>query len=334
VEDVLVFEEGEDHKTVDIQIKVSKGHSLEGDEGFKVLLSDPSPGVKFDENRNGYPDNAICDVIIMSAGQGGIGRCCRNLFNSDKCAGHMRDWFQQFVDAFYCNGSPEDQAGAGATDWFLHGLNLFWKFGFAFVPPPKIAGGWVCFCAALGMIGIVTAFVGDMATLLGCCVGIPGDITAITLVALGTSLPDTFASKLAAQQDENADNSIGNVTGSNCVNVFLGLGLPWTIAALYWGGQGVTPEWLAKRYKDETFDVLFRPEYPEGGFIVPSGSLGFSVSVFIMCATSCIGLLIFRRFRYGGELGGPQSAQNRDSGILCFLWVVYIALSCAYSLTS
>ena len=52
-------------------------------------------------------------------------------------------------------------------------------------------------------------------------------------MALGTSLPDTFASKAAAVGEKCADNAIGNVTGSNSVNVFLGLGLPWTIAAIY-----------------------------------------------------------------------------------------------------
>ena len=52
-------------------------------------------------------------------------------------------------------------------------------------------------------------------------------------MALGTSLPDTFASKAAAVGEKTADNAIGNVTGSNSVNVFLGLGLPWTIAAIY-----------------------------------------------------------------------------------------------------
>jgi Ca2+/Na+ antiporter len=51
---------------------------------------------------------------------------------------------------------------------------------------------------------------------------------------MGTSLPDTFASKIAAKNEKTADNAIGNVTGSNSVNVFLGLGLPWVIAAIYW----------------------------------------------------------------------------------------------------
>lgn len=35
-------------------------------------------------------------------------------------------------------------------------------------------------------------------------------------------------------QERHADNCIGNVTGSNSVNVFLGLGMPWLIAAIYW----------------------------------------------------------------------------------------------------
>ena len=57
--------------------------------------------------------------------------------------------------------------------------------------------------------------------------------SAITFVALGTSLPDTFAYKAAAMQEKYADNAIGNVTGSNSVNVFLGLGIPWLLAAIY-----------------------------------------------------------------------------------------------------
>ena len=53
----------------------------------------------------------------------------------------------------------------------------------------------------------------------------------------GTSLPDTFASRKAAMDEKSADNAIGNVTGSNGVNVFLGLGLPWVVASIYWTVQ-------------------------------------------------------------------------------------------------
>ena len=61
-------------------------------------------------------------------------------------------------------------------------------------------------------------------------------------------LPDTFASKTAAIEDDTADNSVGNVTGSNAVNVFLGIGIAWTIAAIYWESQGLTFDVPVGRY--------------------------------------------------------------------------------------
>ena len=39
-------------------------------------------------------------------------------------------------------------------------------------------------------------------------------------------------------KDDDADASVGNVTGSNCVNVFLGIGLPWMLCSFYWLGMG------------------------------------------------------------------------------------------------
>ena len=38
-------------------------------------------------------------------------------------------------------------------------------------------------------------------------------------------------------QEKYADNSIGNVTGSNSVNVFMGLGVSWVIASIYWSAE-------------------------------------------------------------------------------------------------
>jgi Ca2+/Na+ antiporter len=101
------------------------------------------------------------------------------------------------------------------------------------IPPPNYGKGWYAFGVALAVIGLVTMFVGEVATIFGCVVGLKPSVTAITFVALGTSLPDTFASKTAAQTSEYADAAISNVTGSNCVNVFLGLGLPWVILSMY-----------------------------------------------------------------------------------------------------
>lgn len=115
---------------------------------------------------------------------------------------------------------------------------------------------------------------------------------------------DTFASKVAAIQDQYADASIGNVTGSNAVNVFLGIGVAWTIAALYWHGKG-------------------KP------FLVKPGSLAFSVTLFTALCVVCVSVLMYRRRLSvaGGELGGPRTCKRFTSLFFFSLWLIYILLA-------
>lgn len=337
-EGTVDFENGETFQSILVPILRNEYHELEGNERFQVVLCEPSPGVKLAGTVDESGTRAFCDVIIkgnppknikylrnrhVSMMRGLIAKCT----NTDVLRKHLAEWQDQWFAAFFCNGGPMEQSEAGLMEWIIHAAALPWKVLFAAVPPPCFLGGWLCFVGALIMIGLVTVMVGELARLLGCVIGIGDDITAITLVALGTSLPDTVASKLAAQQDPTADNSIGNVTGSNSVNVFLGLGLPWTIAAVYWDTLGPTDDWKAHLYQGQTYWDIYRDEYPAGGFLVPAGSLAFSVAVFTTCALSCILLLGFRRLRYGGELGGPRVAQIRDAAILLLLWAGYVASS-------
>ncbi len=53
-------------------------------------------------------------------------------------------------------------------------------------------GGWACFIASIVGIGILTAVVGDFASHFGCTVGLKDSVTAISLVALGTSIPGLY----------------------------------------------------------------------------------------------------------------------------------------------
>ena len=101
------------------------------------------------------------------------------------------------------------------------------------VPPIHIWGGWLTFFVSLVVIGLLTALIGDLATIFGCLIGLDDTVTAITFVALGTSLPDLFASRAAAINEKFADSAIGNITGSNSINVFLGFGLPWIFGSIY-----------------------------------------------------------------------------------------------------
>ena len=38
-------------------------------------------------------------------------------------------------------------------------------------------GGWLCFFCSLGMIGLLTAVVGDLASIFGCLVGLKDSVT-------------------------------------------------------------------------------------------------------------------------------------------------------------
>lgn len=217
-------------------------------------------------------------------------------------------WKEQFTDALTVSGSGDDDDSDEPTtptygDYMMHYLTIFWKLLFAIVPPTDIWGGWACFVASIVMIGVLTMVIGDVASHFGCTIGLADSVVAITFVALGTSLPDTFASKVAAVGDEYADSSIGNVTGSNSVNVFLGLGVAWSIAAIAKAARGVK-------------------------FIVPAGNLGFSVVIFCVTAVTAIAVMMLRRSkRVGGELGGAKSYKLPTSLFFCFLWIFYIVMS-------
>ncbi|XP_069036330.1 solute carrier family 8 member 4a [Lepisosteus oculatus] len=219
-------------------------------------------------------------------------------------------WREQFVSAVTVSAGDDDEEESGEErlpscfDYIMHFLTVFWKVLFAFVPPTEYWNGWACFLVSISLIGVLTAVTGDLASHFGCTVGLKDSVTAVVFVALGTSVPDTFASKVAAIQDQYADASIGNVTGSNAVNVFLGIGVAWTIAAVYWRAQG----------KD---------------FRVDPGSLAFTVTLFTIFAFVNVTVLMYRRRASvaGGELGGPRTAKLLTTLLFLFLWLLYILLA-------
>nr|XP_036291023.1 sodium/calcium exchanger 1 isoform X12 [Pipistrellus kuhlii]KAF6329329.1 solute carrier family 8 member A1 [Pipistrellus kuhlii] len=219
-------------------------------------------------------------------------------------------WREQFIEAITVSaGEDDDDDECGEEklpscfDYVMHFLTVFWKVLFAFVPPTEYWNGWACFIVSIIMIGVLTAFIGDLASHFGCTIGLKDSVTAVVFVALGTSVPDTFASKVAATQDQYADASIGNVTGSNAVNVFLGIGVAWSIAAIYHAANGEQ-------------------------FKVSPGTLAFSVTLFTIFAFINVGVLLYRRRpEIGGELGGPRTAKLLTSSLFVLLWLLYIFFS-------
>lgn len=85
----------------------------------------------------------------------------------------------------------------------------------------------------IGLVGVVLGgkLVVDNAVSIAQLMGISASLIGLTIVALGTSLPELVTSIVAALK-KNADIAVGNVVGSNIFNVFLILGVSSVINPL------------------------------------------------------------------------------------------------------
>ncbi|CEF61835.1 Sodium/calcium exchanger 2 [Strongyloides ratti] len=305
----LIFDDGQTKAFINIDI--INDDEYEKSEDFFIYLEEP---VSLDGNtgpvEEGEPDGSPqlgeitrCKIVITEDKEfkSFVDKMITSA-NTSLLVG-TSSWKQQFSEIF----EVEDSDGDGTIstkEKCLHYFSLPWKAMFALIPPTEYYNGWLCFFVSIVVIGILTAIIGDVASHFGCTIGLKDSVTAVSLVALGTSIPDTFASKTAAIQDKYADSSIGNVTGSNAVNVFLGIGIAWAIAAFYHSRNGTQ-------------------------FKVNAGSLAFSVTLFVIGSSICIGLLMYRRSRknIGGELGGPAKTKIISGCIFIAVWLMYLTLS-------
>ncbi|XP_071116380.1 sodium/calcium exchanger 2-like isoform X4 [Haliotis cracherodii] len=284
------FSHAETSKTISVDVNKDTKHAI----NFIIALRNPSLGARI-----GMRSATVCHI------------------NKDELVERIADvmedeyeepqtWGGQFRNAMTVGGSTDDDGNDVPPKWFdyfMHFFTFFWKIFCALIPPTSYLGAWPAFVISLLFIAGMTAVVEQLGHLLGCVVGLETSVTGITIIALGTSVPDTFASRTAAKQDEHADAAIGNVTGSNSVNVFLGLGLPWVLSTMY-------------------------ALYHQKSYHVKSTNLTQSVIIFGVCGTICILLLLLRRKLFGGELGGRSSGVKWMTSIFLFiLWIGYIILS-------
>jgi len=230
-EGILTFGHNETQK--EIVVKILEKELLEGeerDEIFGIKLFDPTNGVKISKRD-------VCHVELVkdakSARQAqALQSLLKKIENEEKTS-----WSQQIKNAIMLHPTKEENGeinDVSCGDAVLHFLSIGWKVLFAIAnPPPHRGGGYPTLVSGITCIGFVTYVVAEIATLVGCIMKIEPGLTAITFVAIGTSLPDTFASMTAARNSRYADEAVGNITGSNCVNVFLGLGLPWLIGTIW-----------------------------------------------------------------------------------------------------
>ena len=293
-----------------IQIEQPEGEKdVKRDEVFGVKIFNPKPDIVKISKKN-----SILVEIVTDAETKKQAEALQQLLDRINREENIT-WGQQILNAVMLHPTKSEDGeitDVTAGEAILHFLSVGWKVLFAFCPPPHMGGGVPCFFIALCFIGLVTAIVGEVAALMGCVIGLKPGITAITFVAIGTSLPDTFASMTAAKESRYADSAVGNVTGSNSVNVFLGLGLPWVIAVIY--------------------ETQFNEANTSGTYRYPAKGLDLSVLLFLLCSLIGIVILITRRIVVKGELGGGSGGRIVSCIVFCSIWVFYIAISSLYQL--
>ncbi|CAO2144994.1 unnamed protein product [Urochloa humidicola] len=216
-------------------------------------------------------------------------------------------WWQQFVDAFMLE-RPEsrkmDSVCLRFTGIFWNLLIAPWKLLFAFVPPYHIAHGWIAFISSLIFISGIAYGVTKITDQISCVTGVSPYVIAFTALAAGTSWPDLVASKIAAERQVTADSAIANITCSNSVNIYVGIGVPWLIDTVY------------------NFFVYQEPLYIDN-----AAGLSFSLLVFFATSFGCVTVLVLRRIIIGAELGGPRLWAWITSVYFMILWVVFVVFS-------
>jgi len=90
------------------------------------------------------------------------------------------------------------------------------------------------FFLSLFFIGLLTWALVETAIRLSLMLGIPDDFVALTVVAVGTSIPDLVSAMFVSRQGHGG-MAIADALGSNIFDVLMGFGLPWLLFILITG---------------------------------------------------------------------------------------------------
>ncbi|KPK77803.1 MAG: sodium:proton exchanger [Phycisphaerae bacterium SM23_30] len=102
-----------------------------------------------------------------------------------------------------------------------------------YVPPKQLSMTRSILYVIGGLIGLGIGgkWIVDGAIHIAGCLGVSESLIGLTIVAVGTSLPELATSAVAAYK-KNVEIAVGNVVGSNIFNIFFVLGISATIKPL------------------------------------------------------------------------------------------------------
>ena len=93
---------------------------------------------------------------------------------------------------------------------------------------------FLVFLFSIAMISLLSWLLVNSAVGISEALGIPELLIGITIVAVGTSVPDLISSMIVARQGRPG-MAINNAVGSNVFDILIGLGLPFLLYVLIYG---------------------------------------------------------------------------------------------------
>lgn len=132
---------------------------------------------------------------------------------------------------------------------------------------------WI-FTISIILIAALSWVLVDAAVVIAEILEIPEAIVGLTILAIGTSIPDLFSSLIVAEQGRT-NMAVSNAIGSNIFDILVGLGVPFLVYMLLNGGE----------------------------ISAGNGSLTYSVVLLISSIVLLLILLLFTRWRVGKYIG-------------------------------
>jgi len=152
----------------------------------------------------------------------------------DKCTGkvHTENENHEFDGK---DGDDEEEESGPISKAVAAPLTVLFEATIPDCTDQKHEGKYVItFTASIAWIGILSYYMVEWASKLGCLLNIHPAIMGCTLLAAGTSVPDAIGSLLVAKNGQG-DMAVSNAIGSNVFDILLGLGIPWVLNGLIFG---------------------------------------------------------------------------------------------------
>lgn len=123
---------------------------------------------------------------------------------------------------------PEEEEEEDKTGWQVIFKPFDWLLSKFF---PSAEHYLMVFGISIVLIALLCWVLVESAIGISVILDIPEVVIALTVLAVGTSVPDMVSSVIVAKQGR-AGMAVSNAIGSNIFDIFIGLGLPWMVKIL------------------------------------------------------------------------------------------------------